>query len=60
MQSIDNEKLFFLTQLKCLFFIVCYFRVSHRVYLAQGLVKPLLEFIARRENLWKQKVQKCP
>jgi hypothetical protein len=46
MQSIDNEELFFLTELECLFFIARHFGVSHWVHLAQGLVEPLLEFVA--------------
>jgi hypothetical protein len=60
MQSIDNEELFFLTELKCLFFIARDLGVSHWVHLAQGLVEPLLEFVAGREDLREQEVQKGP
>ncbi len=60
MQTVDDKKLFFFAEFKSLLFVICYFRISHGVDLAQGFVEPLLELIAGRENLWQKEVQQCP
>ena len=60
MQSVDDEQLFLFTQLKRLLLVARHLRVGHRVDLAEGLVEPLLEFVARREDLRQQEVQERP
>jgi len=60
MESVDNQKLFFLAELESLFFVACNLTISHWVHFRQRFVKPFLEFITGREDLWKKEIEECP
>ena len=62
MQSINNQQLFFLAEIKLILASLRFLELfgGQWVCLREGAVKPLLELLTRRENSRKQKVKQGP